>query len=361
MMQMMNGSSKQYGEKMQPDDLTHGSAGNKAGMDTTLDWVRKKPYFQAGLAGYSDGAMRIIAREYGCPYCITEALLDELLIRGGRGLKAAELDDADHPIGGQIIGGKAHNVAAGGKLLVKLGHDVIDVNLACPVKKMRKHGRGGALLRETDVAIDILKAVRDAVGDDAPVTVKLRKGYNDDNNSYDAFYQILEAAIGLKYAAATVHARTVEQKYQGDADWNFLKNLTSTYNNEMANGFIIFGSGDVFSARTVKNMIEQTSVSGVAVARGCIGNPWLFHNVESVMSGGQIAQPGLSEQRTVLMEHFEMSMKLHGEKSAGRMMRKFGIKYAQHHPDSKIVANEFIKVKNFTQWRNVIDTCYVEN
>ncbi|MEX2216895.1 MAG: tRNA-dihydrouridine synthase family protein, partial [Phycisphaeraceae bacterium] len=187
------------------------------------------PFFQAGLAGYSDAAMRLVARRHGCPYAVTEAMLDQFLIQGGKGLKAAELSDDDHPIAGQLMGSHPAEIAAGAKILVKLGYDVIDVNLACPVKKIRKKARGGHLLSEPEEAIAILDAVRQAVGDDRPCTVKLRRGSDDGLEAERNFHRIFTKVIDLGFAGAVVHGRTVEQKYIGPSRWAFLRGLVETY------------------------------------------------------------------------------------------------------------------------------------
>src|SRR5262245_18928585 len=183
------------------------------------------PFFQAGLAGYSDAAMRLVARRHGAPFAVTEAMLDQTLLRGGKGLQAAELDDADHPIAGQLMGSHPAEIAAGARLLVGLGYDVIDVNLAGPVKKIRKNARGGHLLAEPDEAIAILDAVRQAVGDARPCTVKLRRGSDESAQAEANFHRILAAAIELGYAGAVIHARTVEQKYIGPSRWPFLRRV----------------------------------------------------------------------------------------------------------------------------------------
>jgi len=114
------------------------------------------PFYQAGLAGYSDGAMRMVAREHGCPYCITEAMLDKFLVDGGKGLKIAELTGDDHPICGQLMGSHPADIAAGAGILAGMGYDVVDVNLACPVKKIKKKCRGGHLLSVPEEAVAIL-------------------------------------------------------------------------------------------------------------------------------------------------------------------------------------------------------------
>ncbi|WP_428386396.1 tRNA dihydrouridine synthase [Mucisphaera sp.] len=321
------------------------------------------PFYQAGLAGYSDAAMRIVAREHGCPHCVTEAMLDHFLITGGRGLKAAELRDDDHPITGQLMGSHPQDIAQGAKILVDLGYDAIDVNLACPVKKIKKKARGGHLLSDTDTAIDILKAVRQATPDTTPITVKLRRGSDDEPGSAERFYKIYEAAIENDYAGATVHGRTVEQKYLGPANWAFLADLTKRYPKpaNRLGTFSLGGSGDIWNARDIFRMIEATAVDWVSVARGCIGNPWLFRQARALMNNDPEEAnrpPTIHEQRAVLLRHFKLSLELHGEIPASKMMRKFGIKFSRHHPEADAIKQSFIAVSSLADWHAVLDRFY---
>ncbi len=323
-----------------------------------FSWVDDAPFYQAGLAGYSDAAMRLVARRHGAPFCVTEAMLDHFLIQGGKGLAAAELDDRDHPIAGQLMGSHPREIAAGSKILLELGYDVIDINLACPVKKIKKKCRGGHLLCAPDEAEAILDAVRDAIGDAVPLTVKMRRAYDEGPEHEAAFFRIFERAIDLGYAGVTVHGRTVQQKYLGPSRWPFLADLTARYRAEIDRGFLIFGSGDVFTPESIFTMIEQTGVCGASVARGCIGNPWIFRQAQALRRGQIPVPPTISEQRAVLLEHFELSVALHGEKTAGRMMRKFGIKFAQHHPQTEAVKARFIATKTLEDWRETLDAFY---
>src|ERR671938_255066 len=126
----------------------------------TLD----QPFCQAGLAGYSDRAMRIVARRRGCPYAVTEALLDTILCNGGEGLrKSIDINDEDHPVAGQIIGSDPATMSRAASLLQQAGYDVIDLNFACPVKKIKNKARGGHMLQDVPRALGILKAVRETV------------------------------------------------------------------------------------------------------------------------------------------------------------------------------------------------------
>ena len=313
------------------------------------------PFFQAGLAGYSDGAMRLMARRHGCPFCVTEALLDRTLLNGGKGRRredpdliatecgmgevednvAATLDD--HPLAGQIMGSHPDEMARAAALMVEMGHDVIDVNLACPVKKIKASKRGGHFLTAPDEAIAILKAVVAAVGGRVPCTVKLRRAFDDSDEMAANFERIFDAAYEVGYAWATVHCRTVTQKYLGPGRWEFLEDLTRRRSDR-----VIFGSGDIWSVEDIFAMLDQCGVSAVAVARGCIGNPWIFRQARQMMAGEEAALPAIVEQRAALLEHFELAKTLHGERSASQRMRKFGIKFAAHHPRGQEVKIELL-------------------
>ncbi len=329
------------------------------------------PFFQAGLAGYSDGPMRIVARRHGAPFCITEALLDRTLLNGGKGRRkedpdllatecgmgdiednvAAGLDD--HPIAGQIMGTHPSEMADGSRILVGMGYDVIDVNLACPVKKIKRSNRGGHFLAHPNEAIAVLKAVRDAVPAGLPTTVKLRRAYDDTPSMAANFERIFDAAYDLGYLWTTVHCRTVQQKYLGPAKWDFLRDLVGRHPDRL-----IFGSGDVWEVEDIFAMLEYTGVRAVSVARGCIGNPWIFQQARQLMRGYPRSAPTLAEQRGALLDHFDLSVKLHGERAAGRMMRKFGIKFARHHPDPQRVKSAFIACSTIAEWHRVITACY---
>jgi len=324
------------------------------------------PFFQAGLAGYSDQAMRLIARRHGCPYAVTEAMLDQFLIHGGKGLAAAELCEADHPIAGQLMGSHRADIAAGAKILVKLGYDVIDINLACPVKKIKKKSRGGHLLCVPEEAAAILDAVRQAVGDDRPCTVKLRRGSDDSPQALRNFHHIFQKVIELGYAGAVIHGRSVEQKYLGPSNWTFLRELTQQYAPRATRHapFFIGGSGDIWTAADIFNMIQYTHVQLVSVARGCIGNPWIFEQARALMRGDEEAAtrpPTIAQQRQVLIEHFQLAVAHHGERAAGMTMRKFGIRFCRHHPDAEAIRLRFIAVKNMRDWHAVLADYYEDD
>ncbi|MHC4833816.1 MAG: tRNA dihydrouridine synthase, partial [Planctomycetota bacterium] len=248
------------------------------------------PFFQAGLAGYSDGPMR--------PFCVTEALLDRTLVNGGKGRRkedpdllacecgTGDLDEnraaglEDHPIAGQVMGTTPHEMAQGAAILAAMGYEVIDVNMACPVKKIKKAHRGGHFLTVPEEATRVLEAVREAVPESIPCTVKLRRSFDDTPEMARNFDRIADAAFDLGYAWATVHGRTVVQRYLGPSRWEILADIVRRRPDRL-----IFGSGDVWTAEDVFLMLEHTGVAAVSVARGCIGNPWIFRQARELMAG----------------------------------------------------------------------------
>lgn len=406
------------------------------------------PFYQAGLAGYSDAAMRIIARRHGCPLCVTEALLDRTLLAGGRGFAKADLGDIegnipggdeDHPLVGQIMGSEPQEMAAAALKMVEQGQRgdkayrkaaykdetpdwfreklrlpggeqvrldaagraigneqsamgkgkdaessaspgcsssdplpiadcplpsprrsfaAIDINLACPVKKISKKARGGHWLTDPGGAIAILEAVREALPAEIPVTVKMRRSFDDTPEMYENFLRLFDAAYDIGCAWVTVHGRTVEQKYVGPSRWDPIKELVQRRPDQP-----VFGSGDVWDADQIFRMIGYTGVAGASVARGCIGNPWIFRQARDLLEGRLPKAPTIAEQREVLEQHFELALASNAdfrqpEKHTGRTMRKFGIRFAEHHSKGDEVRKAFIGVESMEHWRGVLDCFY---
>ncbi len=305
----------------------------------------------AALAGYSDLAYRRVCRDLGAPLCMSEMMLDRsLLLKGKRQTRLLCTDQNDHPVVGQLIGNDPAPMADAAKVLVEHGYDIVDLNYACPVNKARKRRRGGFVMSQPDLAIEIARAVIEAV--DRPVTLKIRRAFaHDEDNSN--FHRIAEGVFQAGAAALCVHARSVEQMYKGPADWDFLREVVDRYP-----GRVILGSGDVRTPQDALDMIEQTGVTGVAAARGALGNPWFFRQVRQLAETGQYETPSLAEQREVMLAHFRGSVEIYGQSKAAGHMRKFGIRYARLHPTPKKLRIAFVAVKNEAQWRAVLDEFY---
>lgn len=315
------------------------------------------PFVQAALSGYSDLPMRVLARRHGAAYALGEVLLDRFVVEAGRSRRnSARLAVAaeEHPVGGQLMGANPDDFPPAARRLVDEGYDVIDINFGCPVKKVLGRCRGGYLLSQPATALEIVARVRDAVPAHVPVTLKMRRGIDDSPRSRDDFWTIFDGAFARGAAAITVHGRTVQQKYVGPSDWEFLAEVK-----RHAGSRIVIGSGDLFSAQACLAMLERTGVDAVSIARGAIGNPWIFRQARRLLAGGPApALPTIHEQRGVLEEHWALAMDLHGEAVAGRSMRKFAIKYARVHPEHLAVRDAFIAVKVNADWQGVLDRFY---
>src|SRR5687768_582255 len=308
------------------------------------------PVVQAALSGYSDWPMRVIARRHGASYTLCEVMLDKFLLQlredRKRNRHLLYVGDDEHPVAGQLMGAEPEQFAAGAVKLVQAAFDVIDINFGCPVKKVLGRCRGGFHLSQPDVALEIVRRTREAVPAEIPVTVKMRRGLDDSSESRDKFFTILDGAFATGVAAITVHGRTVQQRYVGPSRWEFLTDVK-----RHAGDRTILGSGDLFSPQACLDMLEQTGVDGVTVARGCIGNPWIFTQARALSEGKTLPPPpSLFEQRAVILEHYRLAEWLYRLDRCGPMMRKIGIKYAALHPQHLLVREAFAKVQNLDDW-----------
>lgn len=320
----------------------------------------ESPFVQAALSGYSDRAMRVIARRHGAAYALGEVLLDRFVASmgtGRRNLARVAVADEEHPVGGQLMGSDPDDFPSAARRLVTEGYDCIDINFGCPVKKVLGRCRGGYLLGVPETALEIVDRVREAVPERVPVTLKMRRGIDDSVASEEAFWRIFEGAFDRGVAAITVHGRSVVQRYEGPSSWRFLAEVK-----RRAGGRTVIGSGDLFSAQACLRMLHETGVDGVSVARGAIGNPWIFSQARSLLYGGIPRDPPtVHEQREVLREHFALSAELHGESIAARTMRKFAIKYARVHPDPLAARDAFVRVHSLVDWQAVLERLYAED
>lgn len=315
------------------------------------------PVIQAALSGYSDWPMRTVARRLGAPYTICEVMLDTFvrsLRDRARTRRFVMLTDEDHPAGAQLMGADPGEFPAAARRLVEIGFDVIDINFGCPVKKVLGRCRGGFHLGQPDVALEIIRRVRDALPACIPVTLKMRRGIDNSRQSRDNCFQIMDGAFDSGIAAITVHGRTVEQRYNGPSCWEFLSEICSTWPDRT-----ILGSGDLFCANDCVRMFRETGVHGVTAARGAIGNPWIFRQSAELLAGRPLPPaPTVHEQRDVLLLHFDCADRVYPSGKACRQMRKFGLRYADWHPDAEHVRADFVQVRDNSGWLSVIDRWY---
>ena len=321
------------------------------------------PLIQAPLSGYSDAPMRRLARQFGASFALCEVFLDQFILDVSKRSKARlylAVRDTDKPAGAQLMGASSEEFVLAAQRLLEFGFDIIDLNFACPVKKVVGKRRGGYLLADPECALGIAKNVRNSLPADVPVTVKLRRGYDESQESQDAFWNILGGLLDIGIDGVAVHGRTVVQRYQGKADWNFLAQVKEFVAHRRNCPHVpVIGCGDLFSAETVIKRMRETGVDGVALARGIIGNPWLFSQTKAAMEGREIpAPPTLLEQKETIASHFQAVLDLYGEGRATTVMRKFGVAYSKLHPNSERLRMEFVTCKSAERWFQILDEYY---
>ena len=315
------------------------------------------PVGQAALSGYSDWPMRVIARRLGAGYTVGEVMLDQFVLNVTKGRKAKRfirVTDDDRPCGAQLMGSRPEELCEAARKVAAAGFDVIDLNFACPVRKVLSRCRGGHLLETPAVALEMVARVREAIPSHVPLTLKMRRGTDDDAESEERFWTIFDGAFQLGVAAIAVHPRSVRQKYEGRASWGFLARVK-----QHAGERTVLGSGDLFAAQDFLDMFAQTGVDGALAARGAIGNPWIFREVRALAAGRPVPPPpGLAEQREVIADHYRLAEGVYGARRAATVMGKFGIKYSRLHPQAVRVRDAFAASHNAEQWWRVLDEWY---
>jgi len=264
------------------------------------------------MAGITDYVMRSLVRKYS-KNCLltTEMISSEFLAQ----VKETDItkSDPDHtPISYQISGHKPHLMNTAAKFLSDKA-DMIDINMGCPVNKVVKGQDGCSLMRNPELAADLVKAVKD--GTDKPVSVKFRLGYTFDELNYVEFGQQMQEA-GAEFI--TIHGRTRSQFYSGEADWAKIKDLKQNVD------IPVFANGDVTSIESAEKCLELSGADGVAVGRAAMGDPTLIGRIEHFFATGErLPEPELPEKISMLREHLDKEIELRGQNAGIKFFRKF--------------------------------------
>ena len=277
----------------------------------------------APMAGITNFPMRLMAREQGAALCFTEMVSVNGLVREGR--KTFDLvrsTPTDRPLGIQIFGDDPGLMADGARLAEGHG-DLIDINMGCPVRKVVTSGAGSALLRDPAKVAAIIRAVRRATT--LPLTIKIRTGWDAGTAS---FLEIARIAEEEGCDAVTLHPRSRSQMFEGKANWSNIRELK-----EMVR-LPVIGSGDLFSAADIQAMLRQTGCDGVMIARGALGNPWIFRETLDLLAGREPRHPTPAERAETALRHLEIFIETTGERIALREMRKHLCWYARGIPGS---------------------------
>jgi len=322
----------------------------------TLDTIRLDiPVIQAALSGYSDLAMRRLARDFGAPMTFSSLMLDKTAVHLKVWRKGAFiLGEDEQPIGGQLLGNEPEMMARAAEIMVEKGYDLIDLNFACPAPKVLARKRGGHFLKEARKAVEIISQVRAKI--EIPVTVKLRTSYYQNDVEREAFWAICEGAVKEGIDGLFVHGRAVEQRYRDRADWEVIREVKQRFPET-----IVFGSGDLFTATEALSRLKESEVDGVTIARGAIGNPWIFRELRELFNGVHNGRPpNVTEVGKVMERHFDMILDLHEPPKAITYYRKFCVGYCRRHPQRKKSLLALMAAKTVEQVKETIQEWFIE-
>jgi len=285
------------------------------------------PAIQAPISGYSDWAMRQLAREFGAPLTFSGLMLAKSAVHARLWRQGGfRLGEQERPLGGQLLGRDPEEMARAAEVLAAKGYDLIDLNFACPAPKVLARGRGGALLREPELAVAIFRRVRARVS--LPLTIKLRTAFAEAGDGGEGFWRIAAAAAAEGVDGLIVHGRAVAQRYRGHADWGPIAEVKRRFPRT-----VVLGSGDLLSAEAAVQRLGESGVDGVVIARGAIGNPWIFRELRALLAGEPAPPPPtLTEVGQVMDRHFTQVLELYERRRAIGYFRKFCVGYCRRHP-----------------------------
>ena len=303
------------------------------------------PEALAPMAGVSGLPFRFLCREQGCGLMCTEMVSAKALLYKNRNTKPLlETKPEERPVAVQLFGSDPEIMSEMALMLEEGPYDIIDVNMGCPVPKIVNNGEGSALMKNPKLAGEILSAMTRKLK--KPVTVKFRKGFNDESVNAVEFAKMAEQSGA---AAVAVHGRTREQFYSGKADWDIIRQVKE------AVSIPVIGNGDIFTPQDAGRMMEETGCDGVMVARGAKGNPWIFSRIDHYLKTGEVLpKQGPEEVKQMILRHAELLVAFKGEYTAMREMRKHVSWYTAGYPHSAALRNEINLVETMEELTELV-------
>lgn len=302
------------------------------------------PFFLAPVAGYSDAAYRALCYEHGAGLCYTEMVSAEALVRHHP--KTRELlqrDPAETVYAIQLFGSNPDVLARAAEIVAAWNPAVIDLNCGCPVPKIVRSGAGSALLKEPRRIGEIVRAMRSASS--VPVSVKIRKGWDAGSENY---LEVADIAIDAGACAITLHGRTRAQGYAGTADWDAISKLVQY------SSVPVFGSGDVFSPQQAIAMREETGCAGVMIARGAMGNPFIFEQIRSLLQGTIPPHPSPAMIAEAARRHLLLAVTYLDEHTACIEFRKHFCAYTKGHPGGAALRAKAVTSSTFAEFEDLL-------
>jgi nifR3 family TIM-barrel protein len=295
--------------------------------------------FLAPMAGIADRAFRELCVQYGCAYTVTEMVSSKGLTMGDK--KSAQLLTLgnEHPSAAQIFGDDPQIMAQAAIKCLEYNPDVIDINMGCPAPKVAMNGGGSSLLKKPELAYEITKAVVDAV--DIPVTVKIRKGWDDDNVNAVHMAELMQKAGA---AAIAIHGRTRQQMYSGKVDYDIIKQV------KQAVSIPVIGNGDIVDEQSATIMLEKTGCDAIMIGRGALGNPWLFSQINAYLDECRvIPKPTVTQKMVTMLKHIEKIIEYKGEYTAMREARHHAAYYTKGMHGGAALRKEISSFEHFEQ------------
>ena len=325
--------------------------------------------FLAPVAGYSDYAFRSICADCGADFAYTEMVSSEALVRGSQKtdfLMKRAPNEKSYAV--QIFGGNSEVMSEATRLVLKkTSCECIDINCGCPVQKVVKTFAGSALTANPERLYKIAKSVVDTVKnydeiridkdgnkiksenvEPIPVSVKIRKGWDSNNITWK---EIASAAIEAEVSAITFHGRTRAQGYEGKSAWGALKDLTDFVGKKIP----VFGSGDVFSPQDAAKMLETTNCDAVMLARGAIGNPFLFTEIREYLTTGKITEITSEERIKTGFRELDFLVQEYGEKKACLEMRKRFCLYSKGFSGGAILRKSIVNASTVSDYKKIFE------
>jgi len=279
----------------------------------------------AAMEEHTSLPFRLIAKEFGASLVFTEMVQPDRLLKGERlAEKLLATEPRERPVGGQLLAADLETTARAAKLVSERGFDLVDLNVSCPIRRVLDRDWGGAYLKDKERTAALVARCTLAAGS-VPVTLKMRAGFAD--AKLDA-PEIAALAVAAGAKAIILHGRSVERAYRGGADWTIIKRTKE------AVSVPVIGAGDVRTPEDARRLLEETGADGVLMARGALGNPWIFSRTARLLAGEKLPPPPSREDRSrVLVRHLEAEARFLNEKKPSQRLLRLAFYYAKDLPD----------------------------